>query len=83
MNFNIYNCYSLAMSLLGFDREISRFIDEVVPDRLDVKETLDVAVLKSSSYARKGLNLYHGAHGGGREIVRGTSFVTGISSRIF
>lgn len=41
MNFNLYNSYGLAMSLLGFERQISRFLDEVVPASLDVKKILD------------------------------------------
>ncbi len=39
-----------------------------------------MALLKSSSYARKGLNTHHGGHGGGHDIVRVTLFVRDIRS---
>ncbi len=42
MNFSLYNSYSLAMSLLGFDYQISRLVDALVPDHIDVRKILDV-----------------------------------------
>ena len=42
MNFNLYNSYSWAMNVLGFDRQISRFIDELSLDHQGVERILDV-----------------------------------------
>ncbi len=42
MNFNLYNSYSLAMNLLGFDRQISHFMDDLVLDHPNVENILDV-----------------------------------------
>ncbi len=42
MNFNLYNSYCLAMNLLGFDRQISHFINDLVLDHQDIETILDV-----------------------------------------